>query len=260
MSVEKDERSFGHSEILESSKSLLDVSWLGTIQKEKEELTAPLYLPDWIATGVETAAHAEDFVKIRVDEQYYDFLIAKYPKSKTEVDDIEKRIKENKKEKNTESILKENLFFLWEREAAERSITRLNIDAIKDIVKKKPVSKIERSCEVSEGLLRISLTHGVSFVHLTKSSLKVALESLEKAIAREGKEIGPALKLRKSKEPASLFEIVLKSIAGITVSEVAKIKEKYKSIAEIRNIDWPLEIEGVKQSTLRQIEKLLHGL
>ncbi|KAH9386365.1 uncharacterized protein NEMAJ01_1261 [Nematocida major] len=258
--------------ILESSsRSLLDVSWLSSVQQPEAELTEPVYLPAWL--GMEAPSASDSAIQIRVDGAYYEFLIEKYPETEEAVARIEQRIAQNKKpssgrgekkeaggggpasslDESVCEMLCENVFFLWEREAAERNISRQNIYVVKEAIRNaRMVTQPERSMHIAECLMTVSMQRGVSFVHVGAKSLAAALESLEGVIRKSRQESGPALRLRKTKNPESLLETVLRS-AGVSADEIACVQKKYKSLADIASISASADIEGVKPCTLKKI-------
>ncbi|KAI5188806.1 hypothetical protein NEMIN01_0174 [Nematocida minor] len=300
------------STILESSsRSLQDVSWLGSIQQpETKEPEKPLYLPEWTDSGA--AVIHENVVKIQVDGAYHVFPIEKYPVDRKETRHIEERIKKaqnaNKvcKKESTEEVaqksiifdsstlevidqsslydcstgvenggligtdkradslkkasmdenkaLKENLFFLWERESSEQIIAQNNITVCTKAVKNKPNKLLVRSSKIADVLTVMSLKYKISFVHLTKETLDTALCSLENSIRRNGSDTGPALRLRKTQKPDDLLETVLRSVSGITVDEISILKKKFGSLAGMSQIGF--SVEGVQSHTILQVRNL----
>ncbi|EIJ87286.1 hypothetical protein NEPAR06_0152 [Nematocida parisii] len=287
-----------------SSKSLMDVSWLSSLQNDQSGQTEPapdlpLYLPGWM--NIETAGKSTDIIRMRVEGVYYGFLVSKYPETLCEVEEVEDRIihskkfgpspiKEecvancasiitdvisisdsddplsipqdnykNEKEQELEMARKRlntRMFFLWDRESAEKNIALHNIHAIKHAKNGRVSIGLIQPADILEQLTCISLRHSVSFVYLNTNTLDIALNSLEAAILRDGKEAGPALKLKKTSNPQELMEIILRSISGIGNEEIRILKAQFASVSELSEINKIESITGVKESTILKIRSI----
>ncbi|EHY65351.1 hypothetical protein NERG_01797 [Nematocida ausubeli] len=154
------------------------------------------------------------------------------------------------------SELKEDMVFLWDREAAEKSIAAYNASVIKNAERGKIVGALTRACDISESLTSVSFTHNVSFVHICKETAEAALETLEAALSRDEKGLGPALRLKKTNNPQELLDVVLRSISGIGNEEIRILRKTFASVAEISQIEKIESLSGIKEDTIAKIKTL----
>ncbi|KAI5171750.1 hypothetical protein NEFER03_1055 [Nematocida sp. LUAm3] len=290
--IEELSTSFSTIVIENSSRSLIDISWLSPAAIQERH---PVYLPKWMEMEG-YATHESNSIKVLANEKYYEFPVEGYPSTQEKVHSlkasIESEDKRRKMEKNRkeEDLVKSSgsshpeppqkekepmsidantntqlLFFLWNREEIEGEIAEKNISVIKaDIYAKyfgraekaqASLSDIEHPEKICALLWRLSLEYGVSFVFLSKSTLNYALASLTKALEHTGDKSEPCIRIKKRSAPEDLLKSTLQAVPGIFRTEVDIIMEKYKSVYEIM---YAIEhqqflCEGVREKACKQI-------
>lgn len=266
-----------------SSRSLLDISWLGPIQleeteQETEKGEADLYLPKWMER--DTPVVNRNVVRIRVDNVYYEYPVERYPASKEEVTAIEEKIRSMEavrksvlteseqseighresyasvEEEKHRKISPENLriFFLWDRNKSEKDITKHNIEQVRAKVKKGRSSPLVIPTKVNRYLINVSLRYSISFVYVEESTVEAMVASLEKCIRKRRHEEGPALRLKKIEDASGLVASVLRAVPGITPQESSIIRGQFRSFADLSRISVP--VVGVRDSTVLQLKSL----